>query len=379
MSEPELLRHLVALDSTSALPNGPIVDFLSGCLDRPGVELIRHPSETEGKTNLIVWAGPAESADGKGLVLSGHLDTVPALEGDWRTDPFTLAADEANYYGRGTADMKGFVAICAAATAKRDPGSLRHPLVLILTCDEEIGTLGAASLARTWPAERKFPRAAVIGEPTSLRVVRMHKGHLKLRLEVRGTAAHSGYPHLGRNAIEIAARAIAALTNLRRELERERPANHEHFGEVPYVSLNVATIHGGAAINVIPDLCAVELGLRVLPGVDPAALTERVRDAVTRVTEGEEIGLSLLNSTPPMLAQGDSPIHSALSAAMKQDETVAVSFATDAGWLQGLGMDTVLFGPGAIEVAHRANEFIPKDEIGRARGVVDQLIDQFCL
>ena len=224
-----------------------------------------------------------------------------------------------------------------------------------------------------------MPKAAIIGEPTSLRVVRMNKGHLKIRIDVAGLAAHSGYPHLGRNAIEAAARVVSALTRLREELGIERPEHHEHFGDVPFVSLNVATIHGGAAINVIPGHCAIEVGLRPLPGVDLDTLTRRVRDAVHGVVQDDTVTITKLSGTPPMLSSGATQIHDALSRAMNQNQTGAVSFATDGGWLQALGMETVLFGPGSIEVAHRANEFIPRAEIGRAREVVDQMIDQFCL
>lgn len=370
-----MLRRLIGFNTTSSLPNGPIVDFLADYLERPGVEIIRHTCDEPGKTNLIVWAGPRDARDGEGLVLSGHLDTVPATESSWESDPFTLTERDGNLYGRGTADMKAFVAIAAVALSGVEPGRLDAPLVLALTCDEEIGTLGAAALARTWPSGRPFPRAAVIGEPTSLKVVRMHKGHTKLRITVTGTAAHSGYPHLGDNAIEAAATAVNRLAALRCELEGERGEHSPHFGEVPYVSLNVATIRGGSAINVVPDHCEIELGLRPLPGFDIDALTARVAATIDDIPTAS---LSTISGTPPMFASEDSAIHRSLVSIMDQRETVAVSFATDAGWLQAMGMDTVLFGPGAIEVAHRPNEFVPADDIPRAREVVDSLIAEYC-
>lgn len=379
MNEIELLRRLIGFDTTSALPNGAIVDLLADFLERPGVEIIRHSSDEPGKTNLIVWIGPRESRDGEGLVLSGHLDTVPARESGWDSDPFLMVERDGNLYGRGTADMKAFVAICAVAAAELDPRRLSRPLVLAFTCDEEIGTLGAASLARTWPAGRPFPRAAVIGEPTSLRVVRMHKGHLKLRVLLHGVAAHSGYPHLGRNAIEAAGKAIKALSAYRIELESARPEHHEHFGSVPYVSLNLATISGGAAINIVPDSCTIELGLRPLPGTDTDELIDTLRTRIASELSDDQFSIEPISGTPAMLAGEDTPIYRALCAATGQTGTVAVSFATDAGWLQAMGMDTVLFGPGSIEVAHRPNEFIPAAEIPQARRVIDALIGGFCI
>ena len=377
MTETEMLRRLVSFDTTSALSNQPVADFLASFLDRRGVEIVRQESDVPGKLNLVAWIGPRESIDGQGLVLSGHMDTVPALEPDWKTDPFVLTEDADNFYGRGTADMKGFLAVAAVAAARINPSALRHPLVLIFTCDEEIGTLGAASFARTWPAGRPLPGAAIIGEPTSNRVVRMHKGHLKLRVDIRGLGAHSGYPHLGRNAIEAGARVIDALSSLRVDMQQETPEHCEHFGAVPYASLNVATIRGGTAINVVPDRCEIELGIRPMPGMDLDALQNRVREVIAS-TEIDTWTLDLISSSPPMLASDDSKIYRTLAGHLEQSETVAVSFATDAGWLQTMGMDTVLFGPGAIEVAHRANEFIPRAELAAASPLVMRMIEEFC-
>lgn len=378
MNEVELLRRLVSFDTTSALPNLAIVDFLAEFLDRPGVEIIRHESDSSGKWNLVAWLGPRAAKDRKGLVLSGHTDTVPALEPEWRTDPWRLSEAEGNYYGRGTADMKGFLSLACLAAARVEPMRLRHPLVLVLTCDEEIGTLGAASFARTWPSGRPLPRAAIIGEPTSNRLVRMHKGHMKLRVEIRGIGAHSGYPHLGRNAVEDGARAVTALSQLREILQTEKPEHAEHFGAVPYASLNVATIRGGTAINVVPDACVIELGIRPVPGMELESLEHRVREALAAAGI-EEWSMSLISSSPPMLAADDSEIYEALAAHLHQKETVAVSFATDAGWFQTMGLDTVLFGPGAIEVAHKANEFIPASEMSAAVPVLESMIHRFCV
>lgn len=378
MNETELLRRLVSFDTTSALPNEPIVDFLAAFLDRRGVEIIRQESDSSGKLNLIAWIGPRESENGRGLVLSGHLDTVPAREPDWRSDPWQLVADDQNYYGRGTADMKGFLSLAAVAATRVNPSSLQHPLVLVFTCDEEIGTLGAASFSRTWPPGRPLPRAAIIGEPTSNRLVRMHKGHLKLRIDVRGVGAHSGYPHLGRNAIEDGARIVSALAALRDTLQNECPEHAEYFGAVPYASLNIATIRGGNAINVVPDFCTLEIGIRPMPGMDLDAIQDRVHSAIESAG-ADDWSLSLISSSPPMRARDDSPVHDALAAALNQKETIAVSFATDAGWFQTMGLDTVLFGPGAIEVAHKANEYIPKSELAAAMPIIESMIHRFCL
>jgi acetylornithine deacetylase len=218
----------------------------------------------------------------------------------------------------------------------------------------------------------------VIGEPTSLKVVRGHKGMMRLRLAFEGKAAHSGYPHLGRSAIEPAAEAIVALAGLRREMEAERPPHGEEFPEVPFAALNVGTVAGGSAANVIPDRCVVQLSVRLLPGMTLADMTERVRQIVAGVAGRTPFTLEHVSLSPAMLLGEDAPIYRELTAAVGQRESRSVMFATDAGWLQNMGLDCVLFGPGNIEVAHKANEFVPVDELRRAGEILDDLIRQRC-
>jgi acetylornithine deacetylase len=241
-----------------------------------------------------------------------------------------------------------------------------------------VGTLGAKRLTETFPEAERLPRSAIIGEPTSLRVARTHKGHTKLRVTLHGVSAHSGYPHLGINAIEPAGRVIVALTDLRHTLEAERAPNRELFPEVPYVPLNVGTVHGGSAINVVPDRCVVEVGFRPLPGITSEELVERVSRAARAAAQPFEPAIELLSDSPPLLLDEASTIHRHLCALNHQDAGASVSFATDAGWLQRLGMDCAIFGPGSIEVAHKPNEYLPKDEFAAARGLLERTIRRFC-
>jgi len=378
LSDADLLARLVAFDTTSRNSNLPLADFLSDYLDRPGIRVERNPSADGNKVNLIAWVGPDPQGDRKGLVLSGHMDTVPAEEAGWESDPFSLADKGDRWVARGACDMKGFLALATnlAVEISRTRGLVRAPLALVFTYDEEVGTLGARRLTETFRGT--FPLSAVIGEPTSLRVARVHKGHLKMRITLHGKSAHSGYPHLGANAIEPAGRVIAALSGLRQELEAELTANRELFPEVPYVPLNVGTVHGGSAINVVPDRCEVEVGVRPLPGVDSEKLAERIRRAAREAAAPFEPDLEILSDSPPMLLDEASPIHRHLCALVGQRTGGSVSFATDAGWLQRLGMDCVIFGPGSIEVAHQPNEHLPKDEFAAARGLLDATVRRFC-
>ncbi|HKU60350.1 MAG TPA: acetylornithine deacetylase [Gemmatimonadales bacterium] len=376
LSDPELLARLVALDSTSHLSNLPLARFLADYLARPGVRVDLLTSPDPAKANLLVRVGP-EEADG-GLTLSGHMDTVPAEEPEWRSDPFTLTQEGDNYVARGSADMKGFLALAANRLAALEPTRLHHSLALLFTHDEEVGTVGARHFAES--SDRPpIPRDLIIGEPTKLEVVRLHKGMLRLRLTFHGVAAHSAYPHLGRNAIEPAGRAIVALSDLRAELEAERPPHGEHFPKVPFVALNVGTVTGGRAANVVPDRCVVQLGIRLLPGTSPEAVTERVRQAVRRALPDEAFNLDHVSLSPALMLAEDADLHRELCDEVGQRGSRSVNFATDAGWLQQAGFRCVLFGPGNIEDAHRANEYVPAADLLRAGQVLERLIARRCL
>ncbi len=379
LSDQELLRRLVAFDSTSCNSNLPIADFLADYLERPGIRLERNPSPDGDKTNLVAVAGPEVGAGREGLTLSGHLDVVPAEEPEWRSDPFELQITDERLIGRGACDMKGFVALAANRLAQAaGRGRLRRPLTLVLTYDEEVGTLGARHFVRTWPQERPLPRRTIVGEPTSLEAVRMHKGFSELAIEVRGESAHSGYPHLGRSAIEPAARAILALADLRRALEGEPCPHAEHFPEVPYVALNVGVVRGGVAVNVVPDRCEIRLSFRVLPGMDSGPIAERVRQAAAEALAGEDFSCREAHASPPVLLAEDHDLYQGLCALFGQERTVSASYATDAGWLQHGGYDCLLWGPGTIEVAHRPNEFMPRDEYRRGGELLARVVDRFC-
>jgi len=194
LSDADLLARLVAFDTTSRNSNLPLADFLCDYLDRPGVRIERQPSPDGTKTNVVAWLGPepgGPEGERPGLVLSGHMDVVPAEEEGWQSDPFTLADAGDRWVARGACDMKGFLAIAANAAVGAGP-ALRAPLALVFTYDEEVGTLGARHLLESYAAGRLLPRSAIIGEPTSLRVARAHKGHLKMRITLHGRSAHSG-------------------------------------------------------------------------------------------------------------------------------------------------------------------------------------------
>jgi acetylornithine deacetylase len=379
MADADLLRRLVAFDSTSANSNLPIADFICEYVERPGVTISRNPNDDGTKTNVVVVAGP-DSADsgGGGLVLCGHLDVVPATEPGWHSDPFRLTERDGTWVGRGACDMKGSIALAVNVLAGADLGRLRQPLALLLTYDEELGTLGAQRFAETWPADAVLPTKVLVGEPTSLRAVRMHKGHLTMRVTVTGKAAHTGSPHLGSNAIEAAVRVVQALSRLAGVLKQRRCDSSAFFAAVPFPVLSVSCIHGGTAVNVVPDHCVIDLGIRLLPGMNTQDAIEQVRDTVAKSEPHGNAIVEVVGNSPPMLTAPDAALHASVCDLLDQKQSCGVSFASDAGPLSTRGFECVLFGPGSIDVAHRPNEFLPIDEFRQARSVLDRLVERLC-
>lgn len=424
-AERDLLARLVAFPSVSRESNAPIAGFLANRLEEAGCRVFRHAYDDGRKVNLLAIRGRSDADPpttnaaqrgvaggvriGGGLLLSAHLDVVPAEEPDWTGDPFKLTERGGRFVGRGTADMKGFVALAACALAAQRDDALRRPLMLLLTADEEVGSLGAQAFLRDWRGEWPLPESVIVGEPTGLRIVRMHKGHLRAQVLVRGRPAHSGYPQLGVNAIERAAPMLAALAALAAEMREERTETSGHFPECPFPVLNLGVIHGGAAVNVVPDRCELLFGLRLLPGQGSEPYLERVRNALaspaspppagrnadargrlqtgpTKNSEGrlqtgpiDPPALEVLNESPPMLCDPQSLVHRTLAALLEQSETLGVSFASDAGMLARAGLNCVLWGPGRIEDAHRADESLDIAQWAEARSWLDRFITRFCV
>jgi acetylornithine deacetylase len=376
LSDTDLLTRLVAFDTTSSNSNLPLIDFVCDYLDDTPARIHRLPSEDGSKANLAVAVGPLPE-DGAGLTLCGHTDVVPAVEPGWESDPFEAVRRDDTIAGRGTADMKGFLALAVQVLAEVDPETLDRQLVLLFTYDEEVGTRGARRLAEGGGPPEPLPCRTIVGEPTSLSPARLHKGHLRVRIVIEGKAAHSGVPDLGRSAIEPAARVVVALEDLRRALETERPQYADAFRQVPFVTLNVGRIAGGVAANVIPDRCEIELGARLFPGMEAGDFLARVRAAAESAARTSAPTIEIVGESPPALLDEKSDLWSWLS----QETTagpVSVPFATDAGWLQRLGFECVIWGPGSIEVAHRPNEFIPLADLARARAILARAVDRWC-
>lgn len=370
------LGRLVAFPTVSNRPVTALAAHMAERAEALGFRVERFDSPTEaGKTNVVASIGPSGT---DGLVLSGHMDVVPTEGQPWSTDPFRVTERDGRLYGRGTADMKGFLAATMQALARIPASSYTRELVLVWTHDEEIGCVGSSHLADSLRAEgRRLPRSCLIGEPTDFQILRMHPGHVGVGIDVRGAAAHSSRPDLGVNAIAGAARIVDALQSLARELESET-ALEEHLDR-PWVAFNVGTIHGGSAINIVPDHCRIELGYRPLPGMRAEEVYERVARRVAALDLGDaEAATRLIRVTPSLLTEDGTALSHLLSPHAAPCAHPAASFATDGGNLARAGSAPLIFGPGSITVAHQADEWIGIADLVRAVDVIEDVVRRAC-
>jgi acetylornithine deacetylase len=381
LDDRELLARLIAFDSVSRNSNGPIADFLTEYLAAAGcvVERLSYDTDTTPKHCVLARSGPTP-ADRAGLLLSGHTDVVPADEPNWTRAPFELTERDSRFVGRGTADMKGFVALAVNALARAGRGEhLARPLALLLTSDEELGCVGARRWVETYRGP-PLPRDAWIGEPTRMQVIRMHKGHMKMRLTLAGKPAHSGYPHLGENAIERAGVVLTALTALVARWRDVRNESSRFFEECPYPALNLGLIRGGSAVNIVPARCEIEIGIRLLPGQSGEFATQAIAACVAELPDHvrRHVHVEVTNDNPPMLCSESAPLLAVLAQESGNRPERGASYATDGGWLATAGHDCVVCGPGNIKDAHRADESLAIDEWRQARAMLDRVIQRCC-
>ena len=380
LSDRNLLAELVSFDTTSHRSPVDLFDFCCDYMDSPSIRATRMDCG-DGYENVLFETGP-ESCEGEGWMLCGHVDTVPALEPDWDTHPHELVEREGRLHARGACDMKGFDAIALNFLRNRAVNGFDRPLAVLLTHSEEVGTIGAGHFARDWPRHRMLPQQVIVGEPTSLQPVRGHKGHLSLRFTLSGRPCHTGFPSEGVNAIELAMPLLECLRRLRHELIDERTAESDLFPIVPHPVLNIVKVTGGSAVNVMPASCIVDVGVRLLPGQESDSflprLHERMNSAGIAMADSMLEGhchLEVVNETPSFSTAADDPFLGRVCLVSGHEEAIGVNYGTDAGRLAPLGCRSVVFGPGDIAQAHRANEWIPVEEFERMPALLGALID----
>lgn len=372
----ERFAALVATPSVSCTQasldqsNGPVIHLLAGWLSELGFACdVREVSE--GKFNLLASYGTGPG----GLVLAGHSDTVPFDERLWKTDPLKLTEVDGRWVGLGSCDMKGFFALVIEAVRPLLAQPFRQPLMILATCDEESSMAGAKALAREGAP---LGRAAVIGEPTGLRPIRLHKGVMMERIDILGRSGHSSDPSLGHSALEAMHASIGELMGLRREWQARY--QNPQFG-VPQPTLNFGCIHGGDNPNRICGQCSLEFDLRPLPGMDPAAL----RDAITRklqsVAERHHVEIDyhpLFSEVPPFEEPADSELVK-VAEKLTGHRAEAVAFGTEAPYLQQLGCQTIVLGPGDIACAHQPGEFLEMSRLDPTLRLLQDLVEYYCL
>lgn len=373
------LQKLVAIPSVScAVPhwdmsNQGVIDQLANDFSDLGFKTSILPLAQTGKANLIATMGEGEG----GLVLAGHSDTVPYDADLWQSDPFVLTEKAGKLYGLGATDMKGFFPVIMAAVQPYLQRTFKHPLIVLATADEESSMSGARALARHGLGGLS-PGYAVIGEPTNLTPIRAHKGIMMEAIRVRGHSGHSSNPALGNNALETMNLVMTELMSLRNELQLKY---RDPGFAVQTPTLNLGCIHGGDGANRICGECELHFDLRLLPGMDNDELRTTIQQRLTPIAEtsGTDIVLSSLFEAVNSFGEDE---HSELIKACSQltgNASDSVSFATEAPFMQQLGMQTVVIGPGSIDQAHQPDEFIPLNQIEPAIKLLRGLIERFCL
>ena len=367
----QLLADLIAIDSTSSLSNEPLVAYIEAYFKDSNVTCHRLPAHEDGKFNLLLINGePSED----GLTLCGHMDTVPAA-GSWTSNPWALTQRDDKWFARGSCDMKGFVAIALQAIERAEVQN--GCLAVLLVCDEELGSFGAKYvLDNGLPVP--IPKQVIIGEPTSLQVVRLHKGHLSMRASIEGVSAHTGSPHLGQNALVAGGKVICALNELAKQYETVLTDCSKHFPDVAkYPVLSVATVKSGTAINVVPDSFELGIGMRLLPDQNKDEVVAQIKDAIDIVCD-LPWALEELGDNPTMLTSENSPVNRWLCDYIGQEESIGVSYGTDGGYLSHGGYECVLYGAGDIAVAHKPDEYVPIAEMNTCVQTIDAAIAHFC-
>ncbi len=384
----DVTERLVADDTVPAGSAEPALAWVAEELEGHGfrVALHRYPGREAPQANLIATAGPPEA---DGLILSGHIDVVPfAEQPGWTRDPLRLEAEGDVLHGRGTSDMKGFLAQCLDAARRLDTGRLERPLVFLFTAEEEIGCRGAGKLVEGL-ADRldvPLPSLAWIGEPTSGRVFHAHKGVVAFEIEVEGIGGHSSVPEAGVNAIAVAARIMTSIGDMQADLRANPdPDMSGLYPEAPYTTLNFGTIRGGSAANMIAESCRFDVSYRPLPGEDPKAVHGRIRDRLESLVAHDfgsdreaRIRVSDPMVAPGLLARRGTPLEAVLRERTGDQAEGGAPFCTDGGQFARAGIDSIICGPGDLAQAHQPDEWIRRAALEGGVDDVMHVIRSLC-
>jgi len=379
MQTADILARLIGFDTTSSKPNRALMDWVQDLLGGAGIAAQIIPDASGGKANLYATIGPQ---DRPGVMLSGHTDVVPVDGQVWTRPPFVLTEAEGRYYGRGTTDMKGFVAsaLAAALMAARRP--LATPLHLALSYDEEVGCLGVASLIDMLAHAPHLPAMCIVGEPTGMQVATGHKGKIALRATCTGREGHSALAPMALNALHLGADFLGAVRRLQDEVAESGLQDGDY--DVPYTTLHVGKMQGGVQVNIVPNSCTLDFEIRNLAGDDPQALIDRLRVEADRITAPLKaafpeaaISIDRLWDYPGLGTPSSAPVVQFVKSLTGANGTMKVAFGTEGGLFSTrLGIPTVICGPGSMAQGHKPDEWVSVGQITRCDAMLAALLDR---
>ncbi|EAQ03910.1 acetylornithine deacetylase [Pseudooceanicola batsensis HTCC2597] len=375
----DLLGDLIALPTVSADSNLEMIALLANRLGDLGAEVEILADQTGTKANLLARIGPEEPG---GVLLSGHSDVVPVEDQDWTSDPFVMREAGGKLFGRGTCDMKGFIAAAVAMADRFAAQDLRHPVSFAFTYDEEVGCLGARGLRDVLQDRELIPSLAIIGEPTEMRIIEGHKGCCEYTTRFTGLEGHGSRPELGVNAVEYAVRYVSQLLELREHLRHRAPPGSAF--EPPWSTINIGRLTGGHVHNVIPGLAEVDWEMRPVQDRDrdyvkgeiDHFVRQKLLPEMRRVHPDADVVTEVIGEVAGLIPMDDNGARDLVARLTRANGTDLVSFGTEAGLFQQLGMSAVICGPGSISQAHKPDEFIELEQLDHCLSMLHGLADQ---
>lgn len=376
MDSKQLLAALVAFDTTSRESNLELIEFVRDYLSWNGVSCELIYNRERSKANLFATIG---RDDVPGIVLSGHTDVVPVDGQPWTVPPFELTEHGGKLYGRGTADMKGYIACVLAAVPGLVAQSLRRPIHIALSYDEEVGCLGVRDLIATLAGRANKPGLCIIGEPTQLRPVLGHKGKLAMRCDVHGKACHSAYAPAGVNAIEYAAELVSELGRIGQALRAAHLCDSRF--EPPFSTVQTGVISGGKALNIVPADCRFDFEIRALPATDPHQVAEQLQQYAQQhvlpkmraVAADSDIRFQELSAYPGLATDAQGEAAQLIATICGSEEFTTVAFGTEGGLFDAIGITTVVCGPGSMDQGHKPDEFVSISQLNACDAMLERL------
>ena len=386
MTSAQILETLIGFDTVSRNSNIALMRYIETLLGADGIAATLIPNQDGSKANLLATIGPVDRAGGDraGVMLSGHTDVVPVEGQNWTKQPFEMTCSDGKYFGRGTTDMKGFVACAITAALKAQARPLKTPLHLAFSYDEEIGCQGVGSLIDLLSEAPLRPAMCIVGEPTGLAVATGHKGKIALKARCIGREGHSALAPMALNALHLGCDLVTALRDMQSEIKLNYPQDSDY--DVPYTTVHTGRINGGVALNIVPNLCEVDFEIRNLAEDDPKKILKQIKVRADQIvvaaqTQAKEAAITFETtfSYPGLKTSGTADVVRFVTSLTGSNQTKKVAFETEGGLFSNrLDIPTVVCGPGSMMQGHKPDEYIEVSQIERCDAMLDRLIDRLC-